>query len=395
MAMNIDLKDSGPVGARAEVEALTSSKIRDVANAAMGIEGIIALWYGEPDQPTPEFINRAAAEALTAGRTFYTENRGIDELRQTIADYMTDLHGRPIDFERVSVTASGMSGVNLVQQVLTNPGDNVVVVGPIWPNLIQTVRLMSGEPRFVGLRLGNQGWRLDMDELFDRVDGRTRAIMVNSPSNPTGWVATREIQRQILEFCRERGIWLIADEVYARLIYDGGRAAPSFVDLAEPEDRMIAINSFSKSWCMTGWRLGWLVAPPSLGPILEKCIEFHYSCPAEFSQVAGITAIRDGEPFVADLVRRYGELRRITIDRLRAHPRIRLAEPEGAFYGFFAVDGMTDSLDWCTRVMRESKVGLAPGSAFGPESEGFIRLCYAQSRDRLVEAFDRLDPFLA
>ncbi len=393
--MNVDIKQSGPLGARAEVEALTSSKIRDVANAAMGIKDIIALWYGEPDQPTPDFINQAAARALADGRTFYTENRGIDELRLAISQYMTDLHGRDVDFERISVTASGMSGVNLVQQVLTNPGDNVVVVGPIWPNLIQTVRLMSGEPRFVGLRLGNQGWRLDMDELFDQVDGRTRAIMINSPSNPTGWVASRETLQTILDFCRARDIWVISDEVYARLIYDGSRAAPSLVDIASPEDKVIAINSFSKSWCMTGWRLGWLVAPARLGPVLEKCIEFHYSCPAEFSQVAGVTAIREGEPYVTELVRRYAELRDITVQRLRAHPRVRLAEPEGAFYGFFAVEGMTDSLAWCTDVVRETKVGLAPGGAFGPESEGFIRLCYAQSRDRLVEAFDRLDPFLA
>ena len=393
--MNVDIKQSGPLGARAEVEALTSSKIRDVANAAMGIKDIIALWYGEPDQPTPDFINQAAARALADGRTFYTENRGIDELRLAISQYMTDLHGRDVDFERISVTASGMSGVNLVQQVLTNPGDNVVVVGPIWPNLIQTVRLMSGEPRFVGLRLGNQGWRLDMDELFDQVDGRTRAIMINSPSNPTGWVASRETLQTILDFCRARDIWVISDEVYARLIYDGSRAAPSLVDIASPEDKVIAINSFSKSWCMTGWRLGWLVAPARLGPVLEKCIEFHYSCPAEFSQVAGVTAIREGEPYVTELVRRYAELRDITVQRLRAHPRVRLAEPEGAFYGFFAVEGMTDSLAWCTDVVRETKVGLAPGAAFGPESEGFIRLCYAQSRDRLVEAFDRLDPFLA
>ncbi len=393
--IDVDLKATGPAGARAEVEALESSKIRDVANAAMGIEGIIALWYGEPDQPTPAFITEAAAEALAAGRTFYTENRGLDELRHAIAEYSTRLHGRPVDFERVSVTASAMSGVNLVQQVLTNPGDNVVVVGPIWPNLIQAVRLMSGEVRFVGLRLGNRGWRLDLDQLFDQVDGRTRAIMVNSPSNPTGWVASRELQRQILEFCRERGIWVVADEVYVRLIYDGSASAPSFIDIAEPQDRVIAINSFSKSWCMTGWRLGWLIAPPSLGPVLEKCIEFHYSCPAEFSQVAGITAIRDGEPFIAELVRRYGEARRLTVGRLSAHPRVRMAEPEGAFYAFFAVDGLTDSLDWCTRVVRESKVGLAPGAAFGPASEGFIRLCYAQTPERLAEAFDRLDPFLA
>jgi aspartate/methionine/tyrosine aminotransferase len=296
--------------------------------------------------------------------------------------------------ERIAVTASGMSAVNLVQQVLTDPGDNVVVVGPIWPNLVATVRLMSGEPRLVSQTLGNRGWSLDLDRLFDAVDGRTRAIMLNSPSNPTGWVATHDLLRQVLEFCRARGLWLIGDEVYARLIYDGRRAAPSLIDLIEPEDRVIVINSFSKAWCMTGWRLGWITAPASLMPVLEKCIEFHYSCPAEFSQVAAVTAIREGEPFILDLVARYARCRAMTMERLGAYPRVRLAPPEGAFYAFFAVDGMTDSLEWCKDVLRRTHVGLAPGAAFGPDCDGFIRLCYASSEERLARAFDRLDAVL-
>ncbi len=386
--------DFGPLGARGRSEALPASKIREVGNAGMGLDDVIGLWYGEPDLPTPAFICDAAAKALADGRTFYTENHGIPELREALSDYMSGLYAQPVGTERISVTASGMSAVNLVQQVLTDPGDNVVVVGPIWPNLVGTISLMSGEPRLVDLQFGNDAWTLDLDRLFDAVDGRTRAMMINTPSNPTGWVATPAILAEILNFCRQRGIWLIGDEVYARMIYDGRRAAPSVIDIAEPEDRVIAINSFSKSWCMTGWRLGWVTAPAFLAPVLEKCIEFHYSCPAEFSQVAAVTAIRDGEPFVAELMERYGQCRRITIDRLRSYPGIRLAEPEGAFYAFFAVEGMTDSLEWCKQVLHETHVGLAPGSAFGDDSEGFIRLCYASSIERLERAFDRLDPVL-
>ncbi len=386
--------DVGPLGARSRSENLPASKIREVGNAGMGIDDVIGLWYGEPDLPTPKFITDAAAQALAEGRTFYTENHGIPELRQALSEYLSGLYAKPVAFERISVTASGMSAVNLVQQVLTDPGDNVVVVGPIWPNLIGTISLMSGEPRMVPQTHGNQGWSLDLDRLFDAVDGRTRAIMINSPSNPTGWVASHDVLQQILNFCRERGIWLIGDEVYARMIYDERRAAPSIIDIAEPEDRVIAINSFSKSWRMTGWRLGWVTAPASLAPVLEKCIEFHYSCPAEFSQVAAVTAVRDGEPFMAEMLECYGRCREITIERLSASPDIRLAPPEGAFYAFFTVEGMTDSLQWCKEVLRQTHVGLAPGAAFGPDCESYIRLCYASSIERLERAFDRLAPVL-
>jgi len=379
--------------ARALVEALPSSKIREVANAGMGVEGVIALWFGEPDRPTPAFIADAAAKALREGRTFYAPNRGIPELRQEIARYMTRVHGRPVADDRITVTASGMSALNLVQQVLTDPGDNVVVTGPIWPNMLATIQLMGGEARVVSLKFGNAGWRLDLDEFFGRVDGRTTALLVNSPGNPTGWMMEREQQQAVLDFARKRGLWVIADEVYNRLAYDRP-AAPSFIDIAEPDDRVIAVNSFSKTWAMTGWRLGWLATPAALGPALEKCVEFHHSCAAEFSQVAGVTAIRDGEPFIAEMVARYRAARDLAVERLSAFPRVRANRPEAAFYLFFPVEGMADSLAFCKRAVMEARVGLAPGIAFGPEGEGFIRLCFASELPRLDEALDRLAPLL-
>ncbi len=385
---------SGPAGARATVERLGASLIRDVASAGVGLDDIIALWYGEPDQPTPGFICQAAAASLARGDTFYTENFGILELRVALAEYMSRLYQRPIDSARVAITASGMSATNLMQQVLTDPGDNVVVTAPVWPNLIETVRIMGGEPRFAWLQFGNQGWSLDLEQMFDLVDSRTRAILINSPSNPTGWVMSRDDMQKVLDFCRARGIWVLSDEVYARVIYDRP-AAPSFLEIAEPDDRLVVVNSFSKSWCMTGWRLGWLTAPPALMPTLEKMIEFHYSCPAHFSQVAGITAVREGEAFVTDTVAQYKLARDLVIDRLQAMPKVRVHRPEGAFYAFFAVDGMEDSLAKCKEILLQSHVGLAPGAAFGPQGEGFIRLCFAQSLDRLNDAMNRLEPLLA
>ncbi|MDP6567837.1 MAG: pyridoxal phosphate-dependent aminotransferase [Alphaproteobacteria bacterium] len=381
---------AGPAGARRLVEDIAVSKIREVGNAGMGMDDIIALWYGEPDQPTPEFICQAAADSLARGETFYTENFGITPLREAIADYMTGLYQRPVEVERIAVTASGMSATNLMQQVLTDPGDNIIVTAPIWPNLIEAVRIMGGEPRFAWLRFGNQGWNLDLEALFAMVDGRTRAILINSPSNPTGWVMSHEDLQTVLDFCRQRGIWLLSDEVYARMTYEVP-IAPSLIDLAEPEDRVVVVNSFSKSWCMTGWRLGWLTAPVSLMPTLEKMIEFHYSCPAHFSQVAGITAVRDGEEFVRETVARYRQARDLVIDRLQQMPRIRVHRPAGAFYAFFAVDGMTDSLAMCKDVLHQTKVGLAPGAAFGSEGEGYIRLCFASTLERLEVAMDRLE----
>jgi aspartate/methionine/tyrosine aminotransferase len=334
---------SGPAGARETVERLGGSLIRDVGNAGMGLDDVIALWYGEPNLPTPEFICQAASASLAKGDTFYTENFGIPELRLALAEYMSQLYRQPIDSARVAVTASGMSATNLMQQVLTDPGDNVVVTAPVWPNLIETIRVMGGEPRFAWLQFGNQGWSLDLNQMFDKVDGRTRAILINSPSNPTGWVMGQDEMQKVLDFCRARGIWVLSDEVYARVVYDSP-VAPSFLEIAEPDDRLVVVNSFSKSWCMTGWRLGWLTAPLALMPTLEKMIEFHYSCPAHFSQVAAVTAVREGEAFVTATVAQYKLARDLVIDRLLAMPKVRVHRPEGAFYAFFAVEGMDNSL---------------------------------------------------
>ncbi|HSE76494.1 MAG TPA: pyridoxal phosphate-dependent aminotransferase [Alphaproteobacteria bacterium] len=383
-----------PAPLRPQVEDLTGSRIREVSDAAFDRPGLIPLWFGESDRATPRFIGEAAKKALDEGRTFYTPNRGIPELRQAIADYISRLRQRTLGPERISVTPSGVNAIMLVMQALVDPGDNVVLVTPLWPNCADAVRILGGEARRVAVTAVDGGWRLNLDQLFAAVDRRTRAVFINSPGNPTGWMMSADDIAAVLEFCRQRRIWLIADEVYERVVYDRDRS-PSPLDIAADDDPVISVNSFSKAWCMTGWRLGWLVTPPQLGETIGKIAEFNVSCPAAFVQHAGITAIRDGEAFTAEIVSQYRRARDLVVQRLGAMPRVRLAYPQAAFYAFFRVEGMSDSLDFAKMIASESGVGLAPGIAFGPEGEGWLRLCFATSTARLSEAFDRLTPILS
>ncbi len=383
-----------PAPLRPQVESLAGSRIREVSDAAFDRPELIALWFGESDRVTPRFISEAAKRALDEGRTFYTPNRGIPELRQAIASYISRLRQRKLGPERVSVTPSGVNAIMLVMQALVDPGDNVVLVTPLWPNCADAVRILGGEARRVALAAVDDGWRLDLDRLFAAVDARTRALFINSPGNPTGWMMRAEDIAAVLEFCRKRRIWLIADEVYERVVYDRDRS-PSPLDFARADDPVISINSFSKAWCMTGWRLGWLVTPAELGETIGKIAEFNVSCPAAFVQHAGVTALRDGEAFTAEIVGQYRQTRDLVVQRLGAMPRVRLAYPQAAFYAFFRVDGMTDSLAFAKKVATDSGVGLAPGIAFGPEGEGWLRLCFATSTARLSQAFDRLTPVLS
>jgi aspartate aminotransferase len=375
---------------RPSVAEIPDSLIRAVANAAIGRADVIPLWFGEPDLPTPQFICDAAAAAMRQGETKYTHSRGIPELRDTLARYMSGLYGSAVDSERITVSASGMNAIMLAMQALVGPGDNVVFTTPLWPNCLRTAMIMGAEPRGVTLEHGPGGWRVDLDRLIGAFDARTRAVFLNSPGNPTGWVMPGEQQQALLQECRKRGIWIIADEVYARLVYDGN-VAPSFVPLAEPEDRLIVINSFSKSWRMTGWRMGWFTAPAELGHTLAKLTEFNTAGPATFAQHAGVAAIRDGEAEVKAQVDRLRIARDLTFQRLAAHPRLTLSRPDAAFYAFVRVDGMRDSLRFAQDLVAKHGVGVAPGAAFGEAGEGHLRLCFASSPELLTRAFDRLE----
>jgi len=382
------------VTVRPRIQNLQASLIAEVASLGMGDPEVLPLWFGEGDLPTPRFITEAAARALEAGETFYTFERGIPPLRQVLAEYETGLHAQPVTADRVVVTNSGMQGIMLTVQALVDPGDNVLVVSPVWPNIGAAIEIMGGEARAVALGRRDDGrFVLDLDAMERARDGRTRAIFLNSPSNPTGWVMSRDEGLALLAYIRRHGLYLIADEVYARVIYDGS-VAPSLLDIATPEDRVVVVNSFSKAWAMTGWRLGWIVAPREIVDVMGKLIQYNVSGAPTFIQHAAVTAVREGESFTRSMTERYRAGRSLVLDALRGLNRVQVAPPDGAFYAFIKVDGMADSVAFAKEILAKTKVGLAPGAAFGLGGEGHLRLCFAASADRLEPALERLVPFL-
>jgi len=382
--------------AREAVRSLRASKIREVANAGIGRDDVLAFWFGEPDEVTPAFIRQAGIDALNAGATFYTHNLGIPELRRALASYLTRLH-RPVEVDRIAVTSSGMSALMLATQALVGPGDRVVAVTPLWPNLVEIPKILGAEVTCVRLTFGRAGWTLDLDRLLAALTPSTRAVYINSPNNPTGWTLDADGQRAILAHCRRLGIWVVADDAYERLYFeDAGvaAAAPSFLDLAEPQDRIVSTNTFSKTWLMTGWRLGWIVAPPELVPDLGKLIEYNTSCTPVFIQRAGVVAVNEGDVVIAHTADRLRRARDFLQARLQRLPGIEAAAAPGAMYAFFRVEGVVDSLAFCKQLVAEAGLGLAPGIAFGPEGEGFVRWCFAASEARLAEGIERLQRHL-
>ena len=378
---------------RREVQDLRMSRIREVANAGLGRDDILAFWFGESDQPTPQFIRQAAADALLSGRTYYTHNLGRPELRESLSRYLTGLHGAPIAEDRVAVTSAGVSALMLAAQLVVSPGDRVVVGGPIWPNVAEIPKILSAQVEVVPLESAQGRWRMDLDRLLAALTPDTRALFLNSPNNPTGWTLPADDRAAILERCRKHGIWLVCDDVYERLTFDAP-SAPSFLPLATPEDRVIGTNSFSKAWRMTGWRLGWMVVPPTLMDGLGVLIEYNTSCAPDFVQAGAKAAIDHGEPEVAALKTELAAARDQVLAALRAMPGVEAPSPDGGLYAFFRVAGCTDSVALCKALIAEAGLGLAPGSAFGPEGEGWLRWCFAARPEKNAAGLERLAGYL-
>lgn len=378
---------------RREIEELEDSKIVDVWRRGFGKPGLIGLGVGEGDLPTPKFIADAAYQSMLAGETFYTYKRGIPELRKALAGYHKRHWGVDIADERIAVTSAGMNAMIIAMEAVLGAGDNMVAVTPVWPNIFATAEIMGGEVRMVALANEGHGWQLDLGKLFAACDQRTRVIYIASPGNPTGWIMSQEQQIAVVEFCRRKRIWFIADEVYNRLIYDRA-VAPSVLQVALPDDPVIVVNSFSKTWAMTGWRLGWMVMPVGFAPVIERLLEFNTSGGQAFIQRAGVVAIEQGEDFVAEQIARFRAGRDLVTQRLGGMKRVRVTRCDAAFYLMFEVEGEPDSHALALRLVDEARVGLAPGSAFGTGGEGFLRLCFASSTARLGQAMDRLEPLL-
>ncbi|WP_240155567.1 pyridoxal phosphate-dependent aminotransferase [Burkholderia sp. Cy-637] len=384
---------SGPApDVRVAVESLRPSLIREVANAGFGLDGVLPFWFGESDRVTPAFIRDAASAALARGETFYTHNLGAAPLREALADYVSSRHG-PTRAAQIAVTSAGVSALMLAAQLLVGAGDRVVAITPLWPNLVEIPKILGARVECVPLAFGEAGWRLDLERLLAALTPDTRMLFVNSPNNPTGWTLSTAEQAAILAHCRRHGIWIVADEVYERLGFGEG-GAPSFLDLASRDERVIVVNSFSKAWAMTGWRLGWLVAPERTMDALSKLVEYNTSCAPGFVQAAGVAAVREGEPFVAEFVASLRTARDHLVAALNGLPGVHVEAPDGAMYLFLRLPGAADSLAFCKRLVREAELGLAPGRAFGDEGEGFVRWCYACDVARLDAGVERLKAFL-
>jgi len=388
---------SPPALARS-VHAVPHSRIRELAEIAFRMEDVLRLYFGESSQPTPEYIKRAAARALDDGYTFYTENAGLLSLREALADSYRRLQNVALDPRReIVVTASGVQALNVTIRCVLDPGDEAIVLTPAWPNGASIVAMANARAVEIPQPLRGDRYEIDWDAIEAAVTPRTRLLVYTSPSNPLGWVATEEDQRRLLEFCRRHNLWLLADEVYDRLWYETprlGTPVPSILRLATRDDAVIVVHSFSKTYCMTGWRLGWVVAREDLAAKATQLNEFIVSHAPSFTQRAAETALRDGEPEIAAMLERLKANRDYCVDALRSMPRLTLPRPEGAFYLFPRVEGLRDSFDFCRRLLLETKVGLAPGVAFGAGGEGSIRICYAADRAIIEAAMERLHGFL-
>ncbi|WP_454815553.1 pyridoxal phosphate-dependent aminotransferase [Labrys neptuniae] len=380
-------------GIRPEALGAPESGIVEVMNYGRTRQGMIPLWAGEGDVPTPAFITEAATRSLAAGETFYTWQRGIPDLREALARYHTNLFGKPFSADRFFVTQSGMHAIQTAVRLIAGAGDEVIVPTPAWPNFAAAIGVAGAKPVMVPQIFTEQGWKLDFQRLADAITPRTRGIFINSPSNPTGWVATAEDIAFVLDLARRHGLWIFADEIYTRFHYAGGRA-PSFRDIRTPEDRIIFTDTFSKNWAMTGWRIGWMEAPPELGQTIENLLQYSTSGVATFLQRAGIAALERGESFVEHQIARARQGRDIVINGLSATGKARFAPASGAFYLFFSVEGKPDVRRLGLEIVDQANVGLAPGTAFGAGGEGFMRLCYLRSPEQLQAATQRLVDWL-
>jgi aspartate/methionine/tyrosine aminotransferase len=379
---------------RREASGAPESGIVEAMNYGRERPGLIPLWAGEGDLPTPAFICEAATRSLAAGETFYTYQRGIPTLREALARYHTALYDREFSPDEFYVTGSGMQAIQIVLGMIAGAGDEVLIPTPTWPNAA-AAGIVGARPVEVPMSFGNDGWSLDFERLAGAVTPRTRALFIVSPSNPTGWTASRDDLIALLALARKNNLWIIADETYARFWYGAGPRAPSFYDVMERDHRVLFVNTFSKNWAMTGWRIGWIAANPALGQVIENMIQYATSGVAQFMQRAAVTAIDRGESFVTHLIERARRGRDIACDILGRTGRCRLVPPQGAFYLFFKVEGETDTRRLVMRLIDEANVGLAPGTAFGAGGEHFVRACFARNPDQLEDAMTRVAAVLS
>lgn len=369
------------------------SGIVTAAMYGMAKPDVMAFWSGQGNLPTPEEFCRPAIESLLAGETFYTWQRGIPELREALVRYHAKHYGVHLHVDNFGITGSGMQAIQNAIQMIAADGDEVIIPTPAWPNYAGPLRLQGTKPVEVPMVFAKGNWALDLEKLFTALTPRTKAICINSPSNPLGWTASRDDLIAIRDFARKSGIWILADEVYSRFYFNAKRA-PSFLDVCDPEERLILCNTFSKNWAMTGWRQGWMQYPKELAPVAERFIQYNTSGSPVFLQKGCAYALDNGDAFVDAQVATARKNRDSVVSAFGQNHRLQFQIPDGAFYMFFAIDGMKDSLATCLRIIDEAGVGFAPGGTFGPAGEGFLRMCYLKNEDTLQQGLERFTNWL-
>jgi hypothetical protein len=372
---------------------ITPSRIRELADVAFAMEGVYKLQFGESNMPTPRFIKEAVGRALDEGYTYYTENAGLPGLRAAIAQKYAELHRVHLDpNSEILITASGVQALNVSIRCTLDPGDEAIVLTPNWPNGVEIVRLYGATPVEVPFTFDGRSYAIDFAAIEAALTPRTRLLVYTSPSNPLGWVASPADQQALLAFCRRHGLWLLADEVYERLYYQGA-AAPSILRLCSRDDAVIVVQSFSKAYCMTGWRLGWMVSRRDLVKKAAQLNEFIISHAPSMIQRAGEIALQQGEDEIAALVELLHERMAFCYAALASVKGVSVPEPQGAFYLFPKIAGLKDSFTFALELLKTTKVAIAPGSAFGRGGEGSVRLCFASDLAVLEPALERFCKF--
>ena len=383
-----------PISLASSLSRVAPSRIREIADVVFSMDGVLRLHFGESNMPTPQYLKEAAYEALNAGFTFYTENAGLSSLREALADKYRVLHKVDLNPAReIVVTASGVQALNVSIRCVIDPGDEAIVLTPNWPNASAIVSLFGGHAREIPLAWGGARFEIDFNALEAALTSNTKLLVYASPSNPLGWVANITEQQALLDFCRANKLWLLADEVYERIYYSGP-VAPSILRLCTRDDAVIVVQSFSKSYCMTGWRLGWVVARQDLAKKATQLNEFIVSHAPSMVQRTGEVALEKGDAEVGAMVDSLQKRVRFCFDALSSIKSVTVAEPEGAFYLFPRIEWVTDSYSFALKLLKETKVSVAPGVAFGNGGEGSVRICCAADSSVLKPAMERFCHFL-
>lgn len=383
------------------MEALPFSGIRVMMERATQMqkagEDVIHMEIGRPDFDTPDKIKQAAYESLQAGHVFYTSNYGTPALREAIAAKLQRDNGIDYKPEEILVTIGVGEGTYASIAAFTNPGDEILVPNPVWLNYIHVPHFFEATPVTYGLREDND-YQIDIDEIKSKITDKTKMIVINTPGNPTGTVQTRETLEALAQIAIEHNLIVVSDEIYEKLVY-GEAEHVSIASLPGMKERTITLNGFSKCYSMTGWRLGYAAAPVEFIKGLVRVHQYINTCASSFVQDAGIVALNECEDDVKEMVKEYQRRRDYTVQALNAMEGVSCKTPGGAFYIFanvkaYCKDGKTCK-DIADYILNDAKVATVPGSAFGEEGEGYIRLSYACSYERIVEAMKRIDASLA